>query len=285
MRTVKRLSVVTVLLVLLSTLVFSSPVSATSDTDVVIINSGTNWNTYVGWPSHITGSALWGPEYPVGCDGVTAVSVDVRAWDVDSGYGEVDEVYLNGVYIGDLTGDTNIWSDSIFDLTSAQIDAIFGGATYPLSLNIDIAVDVGTQYLWAVTVDLVTITIIYDVDDPPTVWCTEGVNPSGKTPAAGKNPKAGVNPDGFYQLNAEDDCSVPAIFVVDGTGFICGPFQPGDVVKITEAPGATSTCKMMGGANSAVAAHITVVCDPAIIAVDSMGQVSVTFCPVPLPPK
>lgn len=272
---------------LLSTLVFTSTVSAaSSDTDVIVINSGTNWDpAYVVYPQHITGSALWDPEFPVGCGGVTAVSVDVHAWDVDSGDGEVDQVYLNGVFIGNLIGSSQIWSDSIFYLDPAQIAAMFGSATYPMSQDIDIAVDVVTQGAWGVTVDLVTITITYDVDEPPTVWCTEGVNPSGKTPAAGKNPKAGVNPDGFYQLSATDDCSVPAIFVVDVSGFVCGPFQPGDVVKITEAPGATPQCKMIGGPNSAVVAHITLVSDPMIIAVDSIGQVSAAFCLVPSPPK
>lgn len=287
MRTVKKLAVALALLALLSTLVLISPASAApSDTDTVVINSGTHWAPeYVWYPDHITGSALWDPEFPVGCGGVTDVSVSVHAYDVDYGLGEVDQVSLNGVYIGDLTGISDDWSNSVFDLTSEQITAIFGGATYPLSQDIDIAVDVVTQWAWAVTVDLVEITITYNVDEPPEVECLEGVNPSGKTPVAGKNPKSGQNPDGFYQLNATDDCSIPEIFVSDDSGFVCGPFSPGDVVKITEAPGATPECKMMGGPNSAVIAHIILSSDPTITAVDSIGQSSSTSCLVPPPPK
>lgn len=130
---------------------------------------------------------------------------------------------------------------------------------------------------------------------PPTVSCVETVNPHGKkVPPAGSStlpgPKGGQNEDGFYQLLAKDnvDPSVK-IFVSDSSGSgPFGPFTSEDMVKITEAPGATPTMQPMGSSNGqagAISAHILLNGDAIITAVDSSGNASTTTCLVPPPPK
>ena len=134
-----------------------------------------------------------------------------------------------------------------------------------------------------------TVDITVQDTTAPEVSCIESVNPHGKTvPPAGKSTlpgnKGGQNEDGFYQLTATDICDPePEIFV---SGF--GPFKSGDVVKITQAPGATPSSKKMGsskGQAGAVVAHITLSSDPVITAVDDSGNFATTTCLVPPPPK
>jgi len=132
---------------------------------------------------------------------------------------------------------------------------------------------------------------------PPEVWCIESVNPHGKTvPPAGKTtlpgPKGGQNEDGFYQLLAEDNCEPePEIFVSyigSDPMLLFGPFDSGIVVKITEDPEASPSCKKMGsskGQSGAVAYHITLPSDPVIYAVDASGNMNQCQCLVPPPPK
>ncbi|MFC1919807.1 hypothetical protein ACFLWX_03355 [Chloroflexota bacterium] len=148
----------------------------------------------------------------------------------------------------------------------------------------------------------------------PKVGCVEGVNPHGeKIPPAGSStppgPKGGRNDDGFYQLLARDNCDDPdeiQIYVVYrfsdalGDGIAFGPYTSGDVVKITEAPGAAPSAKKMGSSNGqagAVVAHIKVPKDSAptpedptglvLVAIDTSGNWNVCrdCCFVPPPPK
>ncbi len=131
---------------------------------------------------------------------------------------------------------------------------------------------------------------------PPEVACVETVNPhGGKVPPAGSTtlpgPKGGQNEDGYYHLLAEDLVDPnPQIFVVDlGSGAVFGPFFDGDKIKYTEDPTAIPTSKKIGsssGKAGAIAAHIIGNGDPAVLAIDFSGNVSVTFdCRVPPPPK
>ena len=118
----------------------------------------------------------------------------------------------------------------------------------------------------------------------PAVTCTESFNPAGKNiPKAGKG---GRNEDGFYLIEGfdleEGDLDV-LVENADGS-YIFGPFQSGSIVKITEAPGATPSAKLMGGPNSAVAAHIKLDSDALVVAFDSFGSSQVN-CLVPPPPK
>jgi hypothetical protein len=133
-----------------------------SHTETLTIDTGTNFDLWI-WQSDgpIEGSTSWDPVVPVAA--VTAVTVEVRAQDVDSGSGEVDEVRLNGEHIGDLVGVSDAWSVTTFALTGAQISAIFDSAVYPLSLDAQILVDVATVGdQWVVMVDWVTIEIEYE---------------------------------------------------------------------------------------------------------------------------
>jgi hypothetical protein len=89
----------------------------------------------------------------------------------------------------------------------------------------------------------------------------ETTNPAGTTiPPAGSTTlpgsQGGQNEDGFYQLLARDLVDPdPDIFVRDSeSSFEAGPFDSGDKVKITQAPGATPNSKPMAGV---IVAHIT----------------------------
>ena len=96
------------------------------------------------------------------------------------------------------------------------------------------------------------------------------MNPSGKnTPKAGQKSK-GQNEDGFYLLQAIDDNDpAPQIHISDANGSgPFGPFNPGDTVKITEAPGGTAVSKPMAGV---VVAHIILTADAVVTATDAAG--------------
>lgn len=145
---------------------------------------------------------------------------------------------------------------------------------------------IGTQKISVQVLDIV----------PPGVKCIESVNPHGRTvPPAGKTtlpgPRGGQNEDGFYQLLAEDNCDPePDIYVsyVGADPMLFGPFMSGIVVKFTEAPGATPSCKKIGSTNGqagAVAYHITLPSDPVIYAYDASGNVRRCQCLVPPLPK
>ncbi len=130
---------------------------------------------------------------------------------------------------------------------------------------------------------------------PPKAACTETVNPHGKNvPPAGSTtlpgPRGGQNEDGFYKLFAVDNLPGPVtIFVTDALGSgPFGPFSPGDQVKITEAPGGPASSKPMGSGNGqagAIVAHITLLSDALMTAVDASGNSTIVSCLVPPPPK
>ena len=119
-----------------------------------------------------------------------------------------------------------------------------------------------------------TFTVTVLDEEAPSIAAQPGQNPGGKNaPAAGKNGGAGQNPNGFYQLQAQDNCDgAPEIYVGDSaSGFVAGPFASGDVVKITQARGATPSSRAMAGA---VVAHIVLNGDAFIYAVDDAGNAS-----------
>jgi hypothetical protein len=127
---------------------------------------------------------------------------------------------------------------------------------------------------------------------PPVPSCTESVNPHGsKTPPAGSTtlpgPKGGQNEDGFYELGAEDAVWPEGALAIFVNGF--GPFAVGDVIKYTQADGATPSSKKMGsnsGDAGAVTAHIKGNGDASVVAIDGSGNASDPLvCLVPQPPK
>lgn len=132
--------------------------------------------------------------------------------------------------------------------------------------------------------------------EPVRVACKETTNPHGQNvPPAGSTTlpgsKGGQNEDGFYELTIDGKYPVGTeVFVTDADGSgPFGPFDPGDKVKITEAPGATPSSKSMGSTNGqagAVVAHITLTSDAVIYAVNPAGKIlDRNTCLVPPPPK
>ncbi len=151
---------------------------------------------------------------------------------------------------------------------------------YPLGETMVQVVVTDPQGLTAVCDAIITVVDV----EPPRVACIQGMNPSGKNvPRAGRNPRAGQNPDGFYLLEAADNCFDLEIYLVDSvSGFVAGPYQSGDQVKITQAPGVKPTAKPGAGA---IVAHLLFKGDPDAVAVDAAGNTATTSCLVPPPPK
>lgn len=151
---------------------------------------------------------------------------------------------------------------------------------YPLGETLVQVVVTDPQGLTAVCEAIITVVDI----EPPQVACIQGTNPSGRNvPRAGDNPRGGQNPDGFYKLEAVDNCVVVEIYLVDSvSGFVAGPYQSGAQVKITQAPGVKPVAKPGAGA---VVAHLLFKGDPSAVAVDAAGNTATTSCLVPPPPK
>jgi len=143
---------------------------------------------------------------------------------------------------------------------------------------------------------------------PPTeakVWCIETENPHGKNvPPAGSTTlpgsKGGQNEDGFYKLYLRYPVPcikpLPTIYITwkgaDATDpkQRFGPFDSGDRVKITEAPGAAPSIKNIGsstGQAGAVKNHITLPSDPILLAIDHKDTIldKCDKCLVPPLPK
>src|SRR5204862_5960114 len=90
----------------------------------------------------------------------------------------------------------------------------------------------------------------------PQVACRQAPNPSDKKiPVSGKNPSSGQNPDGYYQLLAKDNCDAnPVLYVHDTrSSFIAGPYNNGDIVKLSQNPGGKPYADP---GNPPIAAHI-----------------------------
>jgi hypothetical protein len=128
-----------------------------------------------------------------------------------------------------------------------------------------------------------TFTVTVNDTEKPTAACVPTTNPAGdKTPTAGTNPKSGRNPDGFYQLQGTDNCDTPQIYVKDSaSSFVAGPFNPGDKVKITQAPTVIPNQSPMDGV---IVAHIQLKGDAQVVVMDSSGNVS-GECSCLVPPK
>jgi HYR domain/von Willebrand factor type A domain len=121
-----------------------------------------------------------------------------------------------------------------------------------------------------------TITVVDTT--PPTVACAEGMNPGGHVPNA-------HNQDGFFELQATDAVDPdPVIWVRDtGSGTVFGPYEDGQTIKYTQAPGATPSEKTLGGDSGIV--HLKGTGDAEMFAEDFSGNTSApTSCLVPPPP-
>ena len=121
-----------------------------------------------------------------------------------------------------------------------------------------------------------TITVVDTT--PPTVACAEGMNPGGHVPNA-------HNQDGFFELQATDIVDPdPVIWVRDtGSGTVFGPYDDGQTIKYTEAPGGKPSQKALGGSSGII--HLKGTGDAEMFAADFSGNVSApASCLVPPPP-
>ena len=109
-------------------------------------------------------------EFNIFVDGVVGLignALTIRAWDVDYPT-EVDKVRLNGIYLGDLAGYGDIWSETVFDIPAGVI------VPGPNLVEIDI-----TSSDWCVTVDWGQLF----VSSAPVPWLDE-------TPKSGSIPSS-----------------------------------------------------------------------------------------------
>ncbi len=124
--------------------------------------------------------------------------------------------------------------------------------------------------------------------------CVETENPHGNNkPVAPGNGGQGQNQDGFYQIGST---SGEAVFVLDdGSGAVFGPFDDGTEIKYTEDDDAVPSSQAMGANNGAGSNgnnqgndtdfHIIGNGDALVVYIDGFGNVTVTACLVPPPPK
>ena len=88
----------------------------------------------------------WTHTFDACCKDIQKVKLKIRAWDVDAEWGEVDKVYADGVYLGDLEGTSGEWSITVFEVDP--------GLLSDGQLNVCLDIDVTHDYPnWAVTID------------------------------------------------------------------------------------------------------------------------------------
>ena len=138
-----------------------------------------------------------------------------------------------------------------------------------------------------IIVETKTITVVAPSCEP-----TE--NPHGnKKPTAPGNGGQGQNQDGFYEIGSS---SGEAVFVLDdGSGSVFGPLSSGDEIKYVEDDTAIPNISPMGANNSGgnngpnqgndTDWEIIGNGDALVVYVDGFGNVTVTACLVPSPPK
>lgn len=78
---------------------------------------------------------------------ITSAQLSILAWDIDWSSGERDAVYLNGNFIGYLTGANQTWSTSAFGLNPLYVNAESNNL---VRIEVDI---LNSSPVWAVTVD------------------------------------------------------------------------------------------------------------------------------------
>ena len=111
--------------------------------------------------------------------------------------------------------------------------------------------------------DFCTAVVTVEDRELPAISCVESHNPSGKNvPKAGK-----VNEDGFYQVSAGDNCTVPEITLGSFT------LAEGETIKLTQTPG-KSGVKLVNTMGKGEIRHFQVgPGDAVIMATDGAGNV------------
>jgi hypothetical protein len=131
-----------------------------------------------------------------------------------------------------------------------------------------------------------TISIHVNDVTPPAAACVEGTNPSGKNvPKSGTTAgNSGQNPDGFYVLSGSDNVGVASIVIKDsGSSFVSNPFNSGDTVKITQAPGAKPSDSRPGP--GVITSQLKLKGDAILVVTDTSGNTTQVTCLVAPKPK
>jgi hypothetical protein len=257
-------------------------------------NANGSWNGYMSyWPSTLATAwyinILSAVEIPTNQPPIADAGPD-QTLEQTSYAGA--EVTLDGSGSSDPDGDP---LDYLWTWDGDWATDVSPAITFPLgTTTVTLEVSDG-EYTDSDTVD-----ITVEDTTPPALSCDESVNPHGNVVPGKNRPDhaKGNNPDGFYQICVTDICDENPVIYIGTEEFIVGQSDPDDffrfedgciVVKLTEAPGASPSCKSIGSDNGqagAVCCHITLPSDPFITAVDMSGNTSVcTGCVVPPPPK
>lgn len=89
----------------------------------------------------------WTHTFDPGCKEIKYVRISIRAWDVDAYWdNEVNRVYADGVYLGDLEGTSDEWSITYFNVDPAL------AADGKLNIWVDIDA-LHEEPFWAMTID------------------------------------------------------------------------------------------------------------------------------------
>jgi hypothetical protein len=92
--------------------------NTTPDNDMATNNLATMTETSAPSATYGNGTTIEFNINNAGAAPTTSVSLTIRAWDVDEEQGELDNVYLNGHLLGKLTGANNVWSTTVYNIST-----------------------------------------------------------------------------------------------------------------------------------------------------------------------
>ncbi|OQY27257.1 MAG: hypothetical protein B6244_11170 [Candidatus Cloacimonetes bacterium 4572_55] len=82
---------------------------------------------------------------------INSAQLTIYSFDVDETEGQVDEVYLNGNYLGTLTGANDQWSTTVFNVSPSYINNVNqNGGKNLVRINVDVS---GDDMQWVVIID------------------------------------------------------------------------------------------------------------------------------------
>jgi hypothetical protein len=99
---------------------------------------------------------MMGGLVPADANGIRSATLSIAAWDVDTEEGEIDEIYANGVKLGQLVGmapgEERVWTTTVFNLPSSVLQELWrdGKVTIFIDIDRDIVgdrVDIGSSLL------------------------------------------------------------------------------------------------------------------------------------------
>jgi len=108
----------------------------------------------------------WTHTFDIGCKTIARAKLRIRAWDVDYASGEIDKIYADGVYLGDLQGTNDHWSVTVFNIDP---DLLADGE---LEVWVDIDATHNERW-WGVTIDWSKLRVKWDWLPPVVDFDTE----------------------------------------------------------------------------------------------------------------